>query len=444
MQGCDVTVTGGNGGSHFVNEAYAKGGVGGHGVVGAVTFGSGSLTATGGAGGKADYYNTYSSSGLPFASTLTNNSGAYIIAVDGTGAEKYRFTEKILNGADVGNQVNGLTLRLIPISYVDASGAQQPPLSDYTPVKEDTVTWSDSWYAVISDVSFSSRITVSGKVNLILCDGVTLTASQGITVQGDDSLTIWAQSGGTGTLNATCSDSYRSGIGGLANSSAGTIVINGGNITATAGKQGAGIGGGSASNFNNIGGSGGVVTINGGTVTASSHFGAGIGGGSASSVKTNGGSGGVVTINGGTVTASSGRGEAIGRGYDDDKDAGSGELYIKKGMKVTDPANTYAEGRTAACRGSNVTITECDRHLINESHVCNLCGLFIIYGDLSGDKKVSTDDALMCLKAAVGIIKLNADQTKAADVNGDKKISTEDALLILRHAVGIIKKFPVE
>ena len=65
-------------------------------------------------------------------------------------------------------------------------------------------------------------------------------------------------------------------------------------------------------------------------------------------------------------------------------------------------------------------------------------------GDLSGDGNVTTVDALNCIKAAVGITKLDANQTKAADVDGDGKVTTADALLILKYSVGIIKKFPVE
>ena len=71
-------------------------------------------------------------------------------------------------------------------------------------------------------------------------------------------------------------------------------------------------------------------------------------------------------------------------------------------------------------------------------------GSAVIYGDLDSDKKVTTSDALICLKAAVGITTLNSTLKKAANVNGDSKVSTADALLILKRAVGIIKKFPVE
>lgn len=82
-----------------------------------------------------------------------------------------------------------------------------------------------------------------------------------------------------------------------------TITINGGDITATGGSNGAGIGGG-------YGGAGGTITINDGDITAIGGLnGAGIGGGS------NGGAGGTITINGGGITATGGsNGVGIGKG----------------------------------------------------------------------------------------------------------------------------------
>ncbi|MBR6407294.1 MAG: dockerin type I repeat-containing protein [Clostridia bacterium] len=68
----------------------------------------------------------------------------------------------------------------------------------------------------------------------------------------------------------------------------------------------------------------------------------------------------------------------------------------------------------------------------------------VLIGDLDGNGIVNTNDALMALRAAVGITKLDANQILAGDVTGDRKVTTEDALLILKHAVGIIKLFPVE
>ncbi|MCQ2479133.1 MAG: dockerin type I repeat-containing protein [Clostridia bacterium] len=56
-------------------------------------------------------------------------------------------------------------------------------------------------------------------------------------------------------------------------------------------------------------------------------------------------------------------------------------------------------------------------------------------GDVNGDKKVNSSDALMIQQYIVGIISLSADQQKLADMNGDKKINSNDALLVLQSAV---------
>jgi hypothetical protein len=60
-----------------------------------------------------------------------------------------------------------------------------------------------------------------------------------------------------------------------------------------------------------------------------------------------------------------------------------------------------------------------------------------------GKPKVDVNDAILILKAAVGLSPLTADQQKAANVNGDKnadntpKIDVNDAILVLKAAVGL-------
>ena len=76
-------------------------------------------------------------------------------------------------------------------------------------------TWLIGWYVVTENVEISGRITVSGSVSLILCDGAKLTADKGITVTEGNSLTIYAQSEGEnmGALVANGVDDA-AGIGG--------------------------------------------------------------------------------------------------------------------------------------------------------------------------------------------------------------------------------------
>lgn len=183
------------------------------------------------------------------------------------------------------------------VSYIDDKGNPQTRDSA-TVVTESDTTWGAGWYVVNDDVTIDQHVTVTGDVHLILKDGYTLTASQGINVTDTNSLTIYGQAEGTGKLTATGDGA---GIGGIyiyaadpANFTSGTITINGGIVTAN-GSGGAGIGGGA-------GGAGGEITINGGTVTATGGTGcAGIGGG-------RDGAGGTITINGGHVIANGSQG----------------------------------------------------------------------------------------------------------------------------------------
>lgn len=202
------------------------------------------------------------------------------------------------------------------VSYVDEGGVVRTTTGDVTTVAGGTTGWNSGWYYVNQNTTISSRIEVSGDVHLILGDGCTLTASSGIHVSARNSLTIYGQSGGTGTLTAKVDSSAQSAIGGNACEAAGTIVINGGKVTATASNGAAtGIGGGGSSGGD--GGAGGTITINGGTVNATgADWNTGIGGGSWASA-------GNITINGGIITAQGKTGESGGIGCSSSGDGGS-------------------------------------------------------------------------------------------------------------------------
>jgi len=183
-------------------------------------------------------------------------------------------------------------------SYIDANGQEQicPFAAN---LGSGTTTLTSGWYLASGTLNYTSTITVSGDVYLILKDGCNLTVtggsgSAGINVAAGNSLTIYAQSGGTGSLTATGGgSSYGSGagIGGgggflSQGEDGGTITINGGTVTATGGSStdvnysgggGAGIGGGGG--HNNAGGAGGTIIINGGTVSATGGNGTAAGGG---------------------------------------------------------------------------------------------------------------------------------------------------------------------
>lgn len=128
-------------------------------------------------------------------------------------------------------------------------------------------------------------------------------SSNGIKIANKATLTIRDSSvPSTGKLivTNTSSGAFQEGKGAGINSSAGTLIIEGGMVTVTGNLAGAGIGGGYKD-------AGGKITINGGTVIATGgDRAAGIGGGYI-------GAGGIITINGGTVIAT-GRGDAAGIG----------------------------------------------------------------------------------------------------------------------------------
>ena len=144
-----------------------------------------------------------------------------------------------------------------------------------------------------------------------------------------------------GNLKAT-GGKWGAGIGSGEGSGAENITITGGTVTATGGRLGAGIGGGREGKGENI-------TITGGTVTAAGgEGGAGIGGGSS-------GSGENITITGGTVTAAGGEGGAgIGGGS-----SGNGENITITGGTVTATGGGYSAGIGGSSSGSgkNITIT---------------------------------------------------------------------------------------
>ena len=196
------------------------------------------------------------------------------------------------------------TARADDVAYLDANGAQQT-CSTYTTVTNSSTSWSGGWYVVSSSTTIADRITVSGTVNLILCDGATLTASKGITVGSSATFNIYAQTDDEATMGALVADgtndkpNWYAGIGGVEDTDAGMITINGGQINAT-GWCAAGIGSGGGTSTV------GTITINGGIVTAldNAHYGAGIGGGFS------GGKAGTINLNGGVINAA-----GIGSGY---------------------------------------------------------------------------------------------------------------------------------
>ncbi|MBQ8702036.1 MAG: discoidin domain-containing protein [Prevotella sp.] len=181
----------------------------------------------------------------------------------------------------------------------DCTGAKtiQFAVIDKIPVTSDMTTLEDFAFAVNQDVTISSRITIIGNVTLYLGEGTTLTAPKGIelsqgnslTINGPGALTIngcdSGKSGigavqvGTLTINGgiinVISGRNGAGIGGDKNNTVGgTITINGGVVNASSSSDGWGAGIGGGRNQKEYGAYGvcGDIIINGGQVTAIGGF----------------------------------------------------------------------------------------------------------------------------------------------------------------------------
>ncbi len=192
------------------------------------------------------------------------------------------------------------------------------------------------WYVLNSSFSYLERIVISGDVHLILCDGCTLTAEQGIRINTDATLSIYAQSETVGTMGklvAIETHHDKAAIGGNKNYRAGTLAIHGGEIEATCkdgSKYAAGIGGGYGD------GSGmKAITIYGGKVTAQgAYLGAGIGGGKNNNYP------GHINIYGGTVNATGG-GYGAGIGGGENRAGWNTNVY---GGNITAKGGDWAAG----------------------------------------------------------------------------------------------------
>ena len=220
----------------------------------------------------------------------------------------------------------------VEIPYLDENGELQisPPAEK---VDAGTLFMAHGgWFYVEGSVTINLRVYPTN-AHIILLNGSHLTVNGGIHVGTDNTLTIYAQSmnNNRGKLTATAfSASGNAGIGGdyvgLYRGHCGTIIINGGDITATGADAGGGFKGGSGDWVGAWGGAGGAgagAGIGGGGGAG------GLGGQNESGLRdgsngTIGGTGGNVTINGGKVTATGGNAGSGGPTGDGGSHAGGG------------------------------------------------------------------------------------------------------------------------
>ena len=212
---------------------------------------------------------------VTFSPAEVKDKGVYAITISGKGGYSFTRTFNFL---------------VATLDYIDENGATQTKTQGELTIlttRDSLPAALTGWYFVADNISFNDGVTVNGEAHLILADGTTMSANC-IHVNSGNTLNIYGQTDGTGKLIATPGGliTYDACIGASEGSDCGTIVINGGDISAqtTAKNGGAGIGASYSC---------GVIIINGGKVTAKGYgYKKDIGGGSGS-----------VTINGGQITA---------------------------------------------------------------------------------------------------------------------------------------------
>ena len=140
------------------------------------------------------------------------------------------------------------------VEFIDADGTSTNHVATILTGSTSITTLDAGWYVAKTSVTYSGQLQFNpGEVNIILCNGATLSisssSSHAILVEGN--LTIYAQSGGSGALET--STTYASS--GIHANNNGNITINGGIIT-TSSTNGPGIS------------TAGDITINSGRVEA--------------------------------------------------------------------------------------------------------------------------------------------------------------------------------
>lgn len=271
--------------------------------------------------------------------------------------------------------------------FCDENGVRYDIPQEMVVVEDETTSWNgeggEAWYVVNEDAEIDERVEVSGTVNLVLCDGATLTAEKGIHVTGENSLTIYGQEAGDGKIEVGANDN-QAAIGGNSDEPGGILIISGGTVDATGGVNAAGIGGGFGSN-----GTVGNITINNGEVYAKGGLqAAGIGGGAnADGI----GKDGWIIINGGTVEATGG---GYGAGIGGGRNQSGISIEINGGYITATGVNGGAGiGSGAGRNDDNVITISGGKIYANGSFFNNRSSAGIGGGDLSAGGSITISGA---------------------------------------------------
>ena len=310
----------------------------------------------------------------------------------------------------------------IRTNYIDTTHDSKEETADCRLADQNM---GSGWYTIVDNTRFG-HVNVSGDVDLILPDDCTFTATDGIHIGEGGSLTIWGQKGKRGRLVASSSED--AGIGGEDEDLEGSVIINGGIISATGGDGAAGIGGGNKGNADD-----GHVTINSGTVTATGGDGAaGIGGGR-EGLLGGGGEGANVYIGGGVVVASGGW-RAIGAGKNDRDNNRldiAGNMKVQAGRSSDNFTKTYPAGeRESACRDNYSARIEVCNHPdkfyekteTTHKQKCDYCG----YSNYPTEShKYPATGSSACSICGYGLSQVNLTIIPDNGRDSDKKLTIE-------------------
>ena len=213
-------------------------------------YGGGELTVSGGMiHGKSSYAlevvgGSATLSGGSYTTSVSD--GCSIWNAGGTAAllaSGYRYQDD--NGKESAYSEDGkgvvgnATVALRPANeyaYIDKNG-KLTKQTNCTEITADTTTLTDGWYVVKEDVTISGDLLVKGPkyVQLILCDGKTLTVTGSVRLQNANySLCIYGQSEHTGTLKAGSAESTVPAIAADAADGRSYLNIYGGTVTVQA------------------------------------------------------------------------------------------------------------------------------------------------------------------------------------------------------------------
>lgn len=232
---------------------------------------------------------------------------------------------------------------------------------------------ADFKWVVLKQSQSIKQLVVQGEAHLILCDGATLSVSNGVILEAGHSLYIYSQresdtDEAQGKLTVTRDTKNAAGIGGHEATGMGDLLVHGGIISATGSAYGAGIGHGAFDSSSKAFKSG-TMRVFGGKITAQGgESGAGIGGGAGWNGEGNNGItyyqlGGDVTCTGGVFAAGLGGGGSFFR-WSAMNSAGNGGVigytYIAGG-KLTATGGSNAAGigngnRTETIKGPELRI----------------------------------------------------------------------------------------